>query len=69
MAGLGVGVSLALVLLGLLIAVLWVLLPFAVFGVKDLMRQLLAEQRKTNALLEQARPDARTPSGQTLASG
>ena len=36
------------------LAVLWFLLPFAVFGVKKLLTELIAEQRKTNALLLKA---------------
>jgi hypothetical protein len=34
--------------------VCWLILPFAVMGMKTLQGQMLAEQRKTNALLEQA---------------
>lgn len=36
------------------LAALWFLLPFAVFGVKKLLSDLIAEQRKTNALLLKA---------------
>ena len=35
------------------LAILWLLVPFAVFGIKGLLRQLLAEQRRTNQLLSQ----------------
>lgn len=35
----------------LILTVLWILVPFAVFGIKPLLRQLLAEQRRTNDLL------------------
>lgn len=41
-----------LVLLGIVIAVLWVFMPFAIFGLKDLTRDLIREQRRTNDLLE-----------------
>lgn len=37
--------------IGLVIAILWICLPFAVFGVKPLLEQLLAEARTTNDLL------------------
>lgn len=37
----------------LVLAILWLLVPFAVFGIKGLLRQLLAEQRRTNELLSQ----------------
>jgi hypothetical protein len=33
----------------LLVGVLWVLIPFAVFGIKPLLREILAELRKANA--------------------
>lgn len=46
------GLYIALVLFGILVAVLWIALPFAIFGTKGLLKQLLSEQRKTNALLE-----------------
>lgn len=39
------------VLVLILIAILWILLPFAVFGVKDLAKALIEEQRKTNRIL------------------
>ena len=52
MAELGGGVYLVIVLAGLLIGILWILMPFAVFGIKDLARELIKEQRKTNQLLE-----------------
>ena len=35
----------------LILTVLWILVPFAVFGIKSLLRQLIAEQRRTNDLL------------------
>jgi hypothetical protein len=44
--------GLILVLIGVVIAILWVLLPFAVFGIKDMARTLIEEQRTTNKLLE-----------------
>ncbi len=39
------------VLLLIFIAILWILLPFAVFGIKDLAKTLIAEQKKTNRIL------------------
>jgi hypothetical protein len=35
----------------LLLAILWIVIPFAIFGIKPLLRELIAEQRKANALL------------------
>lgn len=40
-------------LFGFVLAVLWVLVPFAVFGIKPRLDRLTAEQKRTNALLEQ----------------
>jgi hypothetical protein len=34
------------------LTVLWIILPFALFGTKALLRELIAEVRKTNMLLE-----------------
>lgn len=50
------GLIVALVIVGLFVAVLWVLLPFAVFGLKPLMREALAELRAVRAALERLRP-------------
>lgn len=36
----------------LLLAVLWFCLPFAVFGIKPLLREVLAQQRITNEYLQ-----------------
>ncbi len=35
----------------LVLAILWLLVPFAVFGIKGLLRDLIREQQRTNALL------------------
>lgn len=35
------GVSLFLMLFGFLLAILWILVPFAIFGIKPLLRSLL----------------------------
>jgi Tfp pilus assembly protein PilX len=50
------GLTVLLVLLGVLVAILWILLPFAVFGMKPLLRTVVEQQRRTNELL--ARIDA-----------
>jgi hypothetical protein len=53
--------ALSLLYLGLLVLiVVWVVLPFAVFGIKPLLRELIAEQRNTQKLLRQMEggPDA-----------
>jgi len=48
---LGTTTILILFIFGIVLAIVWILLPFAVFGMKPLLKQLLDEQRKTNALL------------------
>ena len=36
------GVSLVMMLFALVLAVLWILVPFAIFGIKPLLRQLIS---------------------------
>ena len=38
-------------LFAFILAVLWVLVPFAIFGIKGLLRDLISEQRKTQEML------------------
>jgi len=46
------GGSVFATLLTLALAIIWILVPFAIFGVRRLLGELLAEQRRTNTLLE-----------------
>jgi hypothetical protein len=39
-------------LLALIIALLWIFVPFAIFGVKSLLRDILIELRRANELTE-----------------
>jgi hypothetical protein len=39
-------------LVGIFVAILWILLPFAVFGTKPKLDLIIAEARQTNALLK-----------------
>lgn len=39
-------------LLLLILLILWAVLPFSVFGIKDLIREAIEEQKKTNELLQ-----------------
>jgi hypothetical protein len=43
-----------IIVFAILLAIAWVVLPFAVIGTKRLLRELIAETRRTNALLESA---------------
>lgn len=43
------------VLLCIVIGILWILMPFAIFGTKDLLRELVQQQQRTNELLDQIR--------------
>jgi hypothetical protein len=47
-------------LFGLVLAIAWVILPFALIGTKPLLRELIREQRRTNELLEIRRSAAPT---------
>ena len=40
-----------LLVFGFILSVLWILVPFAIFGIKGLLKQLIAEQRRANDLL------------------
>lgn len=42
-----------------LLAILWILVPFAVFGVKGRLDRLIAEQRRTNDLIERQAAEIR----------
>jgi hypothetical protein len=49
------------VILGIVLIIAWIVLPFAIIGTKPLLRELIAEAQKTNALLQQrigAKPPA-----------
>jgi hypothetical protein len=59
LAGLGVAIYVGLLLLSLVVGILWICMPFAIFGTKPILRELLAEQRKTNKLLAEAAERAR----------
>lgn len=43
--------GLLVILFLLVLGILWFIFPFAVFGVKPLLRQLIAEQKRTNETL------------------
>ena len=44
-------------LLGIVLVIAWILLPFAMFGLKPLLRDLIKEARETNALLRSSPPN------------
>lgn len=37
---------------GLLLAVLWILVPFAIFGIKGRLDRLISEQKRANDLMD-----------------
>ncbi len=45
----------------IILAILWFLLPFAVFGTQPKIEKLIEEAKRTNALLEQIRADMKRP--------
>lgn len=61
MSGFAFGTGLTVLLLGLVALVALVLLPFALFGIRRLLRALLAEQERTNELLEELAARDRPP--------
>jgi predicted PurR-regulated permease PerM len=44
--------SLVAIVLGVVLVVCWIVLPFAVIGIKPLIRELVREQQATNRLIE-----------------
>jgi uncharacterized membrane protein len=51
MAGLAAAWMVILVVLGIVLVVRWIILPFAILGTKHRLNLILDEQRRTNALL------------------
>jgi len=41
-----------LILFWIVMTIVWIVLPFVVIGMKPLLRELIAETKRTNALLE-----------------
>jgi predicted PurR-regulated permease PerM len=44
--------ALVAIVLGVVLVVCWIVLPFAVIGIKPLIRELVREQQTTNRLIE-----------------
>jgi len=44
------------VVFGIVLAVAWIILPFAMIGTKPILREILAEQKRTNELLNTRLP-------------
>jgi hypothetical protein len=61
-----IGAGVVMWLVVLFIGILWILMPFAIFGTKPILRELLAEQKKTNRLLEAAAARAKEPTDVVL---
>ena len=53
MDGMSAGLMLAGLVFAVVLAVCWLVLPFALIGTKPLLRQLLRQQEQTNTLLRQ----------------
>jgi len=49
------------VVIAAILAICWIILPFALIGTKPLLRQLIVEVRRNNELLEQRLPALRPP--------
>jgi hypothetical protein len=50
-------IGLGIVLFLFVLAILWFLLPFAIFGTKDKLSELIAESKKTNEQLSALRAE------------
>ena len=53
-------------LLAMITMTLWIFLPFAVFGIKGLLTNILDEQRRTTAAINSLRSDFRTAADKAL---
>ena len=51
------GVGLAVVIFLVVLAILWFLLPFAVFGIKDKLTALVTETKNTNSQLSELKSE------------
>lgn len=61
MNGLDSGIGLIAFLFLFILAILWFFLPFAIFGMKGLISELINETKKTNKLLEELGYEVKTP--------
>lgn len=44
------------IILGIILVIGWIILPFAIIGTKPILRQILAEQIRTRELLDRRLP-------------
>ncbi len=51
------------ILLLFVLMAIWIALPFSVFGIKDLLREIVEEQKKTNELLKDFLKEKPAPTG------
>lgn len=63
-----VGLMMVMWLAVAVVVVLWICMPFAIFGTKPLLRALIAEQKKTNELLAAAAARSKSPMEVVLVS-
>jgi len=52
---------LLLTVFGVILAICWLVLPFALIGTKPLLRELIGEMKETNRLLGERLPNLRPP--------
>jgi predicted PurR-regulated permease PerM len=55
------GAYLLWAILILVVAIAWIILPFALIGTKPLLRQLITEVKRNNELLDQRLPALKPP--------
>ncbi|MEN5039514.1 hypothetical protein ABE424_04965 [Stenotrophomonas sp. TWI1149] len=61
MGSTGHGFSVLVGILWALLGLLWIFVPFAIFGIKGLLKQIVAEQRRTNEILSRVHGDRLPP--------
>ena len=49
------------IVFGVILAICWLVLPFALIGTKPLLRELIGEMKETNRLLGERLPNLRPP--------
>lgn len=54
LGGAGSILVLAILIFSIVLTILWILVPFAIFGTKPLLRQILSELRRANDLAARA---------------
>lgn len=55
------GMYVVFVVFLVVLGILWIVMPFAIFGTKGILRSILEEQKRTNRLLERIAEASKPP--------